>query len=290
MKTTIKALALISSCLVAGAAHGQTVFAPVLPSTDLNDSANWDNGSPTPTNPGTVNVDASNNGNQNQTWAGSGSTVTFGGGMTWTAAQDASMPSVNLIVNDATINAADDILTQSGSITLNAGSSVTTGDLFYNNQANGSITINGGTHVVGTQFGNNNGSSSVTITGGQVTAEDYILTGGTFTLDGSGTLLSEDATTDVLSTFTSTATIEETWTGIWEVGSFTGTDWRDLLTGGNANISWFFGATAIDGTVFDDNFSVSGGGTTLSVIPEPSSLALLGVGFGLMWVMNRRRS
>lgn len=102
------------------------------------------------------------------------------------------------------------------------------------------------------------------------------------TIGGSGTLLSGTSSTSFSAN--GTFNINNDWTGSWEVGSYSGSDWRNTITGG----TWNLEGTAIDGALFDSNFTVTDG-TTLTLVPEPSSFALLAGFMGLAWIMVRRR-
>ena len=83
-----------------------------------------------------------------------------------------------------------------------------------------------------------------------------------------------------------------TWTGSLTVTGLdqSGTSFLDELLGTNSTLD----GVAIDANVFADNFQLTNGGTTLSLIstaaavPEPSSLLVLGLGLTGLCVRRRR--
>ncbi|WP_269522396.1 PEP-CTERM sorting domain-containing protein [Coraliomargarita parva] len=254
--------------LLASAAFSQTTFNS--DGTSIFDGANWDNGLPNSGGAGTINGGTgTGSATQSNTWI-SGSSVTIGGGAVLTLGTDFGATGGTATVNDATVNATDDVFSgTNGTIIFNSGSASSAGDDFQAQGGGGTITIHGGTHTAGDLVGSQSGTNSFNMTGGQITAGNYQLDGDSNSIGGSAVLLSEDGTA-VLSMLGATD-ITSDWTGSWNVGSFSGTAWRDELIGGG----WTFDSAAIDGAVFDANFSVSGDGATLSLVPEPSTFGVL---------------
>jgi len=265
-------------------AYTQTTFTVV--NGALETAGNWDNGAPGPGNDGTVGVNATLTGNQTNDWLNGGS-VTINGGAVITAANggfgDFTAVGGTVTVGNATINADDDVFTgDAGTLIFNAGSSANaTDDFLAQGFSGGSITITGGTHTAGDRFGvTDSNANSVSFTGGQMTAASYVFSAGSATVGGGATLLGGSGGLTV----SRPMTINTDWTGSWTVGSFSGTDWRTELIGGN----WTYDGSVIDGTSFDTNFVITGG-DTLAVIPEPSSLALIGIAALALAAGIRRR-
>lgn len=265
---------------------------------DLTVATNWDNGLPGSGNDGTINVNGSYTGlNQLDYWtATSGAVISVGSGAVLNLNNDFASSRAVWHINDATIICSDDFFvgTTGAVINLNAGSAVTAVDDWEVNNNAARIVVNGGTHSSGTGTGGNVGAQGgaskigcgIDFLGGTVTAGNFRFqlnsvssVGGSAILAsaGAGTTFSDDAgEIDFLSG----------WTGSWEVGSFGAGDWETRLT--SASNGFLLDGTAIDATSFANNFEVSGDGTTLTLVPEPSSTALLGLG-GLALILRRRK-
>ncbi|MBN2161349.1 MAG: PEP-CTERM sorting domain-containing protein [Pontiellaceae bacterium] len=251
---------------------------------DMRNAASWNNGLPGAGNNGLVNTDAAMSSiNQNDTWM-AGATVTIEGGATVAIGEDTPVNGGGtLIVNNATLTVGDDVFASGGTIILNNGSAVTANDDFE--ATTGIITINGGIHSSGAAVGNNVGAQtgSINILGGQITAGTFrFQSGSTSSVGGGATLLSASSATAL--DMSGSLDILSGWSGSWEVGTFSGEDWKTEVTGGG----WTLNGAAIDGALFDSTFTVSGDGTTLS-IPEPATLGLIGMTAVSMLLIRRFR-
>lgn len=272
-----------STLLTAAAATtiGLSVSASTFNGGNILDAGNWSAGFPNGATVGTIDVNGTFNiGNNVGTWSATGSVVIDSGAVISASGDWGHANLTQSTVNSGTINASDDIFSNSSVMTFNAGSSGNANDDF---EANGSstININGGTHTAGDYFGAQN-NSTVNLTGGNITAGRFRVaaTGGNWTLGGSTVLTGDGDATDLQGV----VAVSSGWSGSWTITGLSGTDWQTEVTGGDYTLD----GNVVDGTIFANNFVVSNSGQTLSVIPEPSSLALLGLGGLLM--MRRRHS
>lgn len=176
-----------------------------------------------------------------------------------------------------------DIVMNSGAINGAGGSQNFN---FSSSTGNGSFTMNGGTFNSRGILANRNDISLLggTWTVGNLTSGSSVGAGntGTLTIGGSFVLLNSRTTAHAYSSSGGDIVFQTDWTGSWENDTVDLAAWKAELTTGN----YFLGTTAIDSTVFDDNFQVTG--NTLSLVPEPSSAALLGLG-GLALILRRRK-
>ncbi len=269
--------------VAANFASAATIFTAAIDNNLLN-AANWDNGLPGPGNDGTVSINAGYTGlNQGADFT-NGGVVTVDSGATLSLANDLAISGGTLIVNDATINASDDIFVQ-GNLTLNAGSVTTAIDDWEVNVAAGVVTINGGTHSAGDFFGTQAAAGTLNILGGKVIAgqsrfssNSFVTIGGdaTFMITGSHFTSTTPGGLDFLSS----------WTGSFTAGSLSGagSSWEAALIA-----EYTFDGSPITQAIFDQNFVVSSDGLTLSRVPEPSGGVLLVAAGGLLLVLRRRR-
>ena len=248
-------------------------------------------------------------------WNNNVASITLSGGATITTPNFNSDDWISrgpTVVNDATLNIADDIFTQDSTITLNTGSVTNVNDDLEAN-AGGTLNIFGGTHTAGLsanepQTGNfgSQGASTVNFNGGTVSAIDLRATAGNDErsaggiINFSGTAEGDFQTANILFPSVEDAAngitpgsfnFDADWTGNLDVESLTSLSaWEAFLTNDGANNAATFDGVTLDAATFNDNFQFSGNqlSLTASAIPEPSSLMLLGV-LGMGIATRRRR-
>jgi hypothetical protein len=195
-----------------------------------------------------------------------------------------------------------------GAYTQEAG---VTGDFTNNNRdsqiadSGSSIIINGGTFSVGRDLIIRN-EADFTINGGILTIADQILTQGFASAFNSlnfngGTTTADNFQFDTAGTATFGGTTAGSLTLNTSLGNGVTLDWTSgslmALTVAGADLAFYQGLYSAssgnqlrfegsNSAAFADNFSVSG--STLTIIPEPSTFALLGLA-GLVVVLFRRR-
>jgi hypothetical protein len=84
-----------------------------------------------------------------------------------------------------------------------------------------------------------------------------------------------------------TIDVSLTWTGTWTWATYSGDDWKNLIT---TNAAFTLDGEAIDAAKFDSNFQVTDNGQTLSLVPEPSLSWLLLLGMSGRLLVRRRRN
>ena len=247
---------------------------------DLFTAGNWTAGLPAGQT-GIASVDGSGTGNQVHPWI-SGGTLTVNGGATLTLGEDLSAYNGTLIVTNATITCADDVFCDNGTMIFDAGSAVSSVDDWEANDHNGRIIVNGGTHSSGTATDKNVGAqrlgTGIDFRGGTVSAGNFRFQADSDSSIGGSAVLASASSTTTFSDYAGDINFISGWIGSWEVATFSGSDWKNLVTSG-ANIT--LDGTAIDSARFDSKFTVSGDGTTLNLVPEPVVFGalLLGLAF-----------
>jgi hypothetical protein len=148
----------------------------------------------------------------------------------------------------------------------------------------GAFVMNGGTVTLSGNFGSNNfsGGGSAQFNGGTLTANTLDFTHAwDLTLGGT-----TSGSASFTSGFGDTSNISIDWSGgslmTLDIGGYDQTAYETLFTNGEL---LFEGSNAGN---FSDNFTVSG--SQLSLIPEPSSTALIGFALGGLALLRRRRS
>lgn len=269
----MKKIGLFVLCVaMVGFAGADTVFS----GGDMANAANWDNGVPNgagDTN-GIVNVDGTiPNGAQNVSTF-SGSTISVGSNAVISAGGDLPCGNTTWIFNHCTVNLGDDLFDNGSTITMNAGSAVTTVDDFevQGSAVGGGFIINGGSHTAGDYFGNQGGNrnSYIQFLGGTVTAARFRFkanTSGTSYTEISGSATAVATGTTAISDVGGDVDIQTPWTGSLKAANFSGSDWETVLTG-----SWKLDGVSVDSVAFSANFVVTDGGTTLMHKDSPASL------------------
>lgn len=182
-------------------------------------------------------------------------------------------------------------------LTQTAGTiTATPGFNFFNSGGSTIPTYNlqGGTLNLGTGLLNANGST-VNLTGGELFYGGRFISNnatGVLNIGGSVVITASGAVDIDISTATGVFDFATDWTGSFSSGvTTTEADWIQELVTNTGDGTATVGGTAITAGNFTDYFEVtpiSGGGSTLTLVPEPSSVALLGLG-GLALIMRRRK-
>lgn len=179
----------------------------------------------------------------------------------------------------------------SGTFTLSGGTFTTTGDSTFR-QA-GSLNLTGGSFTADstsfiTLFGSGDQPFDATISGGSHDFGDFtlatsfnVLSAIDISLSGNGTV-SAASFTDNTNTGPWAIDADGTWTGSLTIAGFTQADYENWYSNDNLR---FEGSSVAP---FADVFAVSG--ATLTLVPEPGTVALLGLGAAglLLWHLRRR--
>ena len=211
--------------------------------------------------------------------------ITTGGTMNLTASLDLS-GSNNLNVQDA------------GSVLNAQGNSITAGKIFVGSSGSAAVTVNNLGTVIASELHVGNGSA-LTLHGGDTISSIIDLEGGSMltvhqSLAGTGLTLSGTLTSSLTIDSASTSTMDLVFTA-----PVTAQDWAFRWEDPNDSTNWVDTLTTMidDGQIdlslpLGENYSVvdSGGYTYIEVIPEPSCLALVGLGFAVLgaWRVRRR--
>ena len=200
--------------------------------------------------------------------------------------QEPGAGDTGLINSDGVYNSANWV--NSGAILMTGGNIVSAGPSrnfnFSSATGDGSFTITGGTIDSRGILANRN---TINLLGGTWTVGSGTTgsnvgagNGGLLTIGGDFVLLNSRTTAHTYSD--GDVVFNSDWTGSWENDTVDLAGWRTELTSGNYSLD----DTTITGAVFDANFQVVG--NTLSLVPEPSSAALVGLG-GLALILRRRK-
>ena len=156
----------------------------------------------------------------------------------------------------------------SGSVVDQTAGTITSSDGF--NLTNGTWNLSGG-GIKPRYFLSNGGSTVINVSGGLVELKNVsgtqhmgVANGGRLNVSGSAVLDGTQATVAVQTG--GTIDFASGWTGSWTWGTYSGTNWRDLLT---TNSAMKLDGASIDGPTFDSTFVVTDGGQTLSMPGGP---------------------
>jgi hypothetical protein len=258
--------------------HAQTAFNGADGTDPLNlaKPLNWTAGLPRGTEAtGSIDINGTLTGTGQGRNLFNGGTITVGSGAVLTATEDIAARDTTWIFNSSTVNVTDDIFSDNGSFTFNAGSHVTVGDDFATTGETGSITINGGTFDVGGIFGTQSGGT-LNFFGGSVTAGKLRFSSST-NIGGSATASAAES-----GALDGRVNILPGWTGSLTLDNGTAAEWKAILTSG-----WTLNNVAVDAASFAANFYVDAKGK-LTTIPEPSMTAFL-MAFGTLAIVGLRR-
>ena len=217
---------------------------------DISNASGWNNGKPSSSNPGTITVD------------GTSSSDTFGYGA-------------------------------GAIITHTAGDIVGPGNRGFNMNGGGTWNMSGGKLLF--RYILSNGSNTIfNFSGGTAelsstattTQHMGVANGGKMNISGSAVLDGTQATTIVQAT-SGIIDIASGWTGSWTWGTYSGSDWKTIVTAGAGSNGFRLDGAIISSATFDATFQVTPDGKTLSMIPEPATMSLLA--FGGLGVLARRR-
>ena len=247
---SIHIIAILGAIALAGTASAATTL---LPGGDIRLAAGWDNGLPAPGNDATISVDGI---------LGDSDTFGFGAGT---------------IINHTTgtIDALPFVGASRTGFNLNGG---------------GTWNMSGGA-IASRYILSNGGGTIFNLSGGLLQLVDVEGTqhmgaanGGTWNVSGSVVIDGTFATVEV-QTANAFVDIASGWTGSWTWGPYPGTEWRDHFTNGDITVD----GSPIDGATFDSTFTVTNGGQTLSMIPEPGTAMLIGLLLPLGFLGRRRK-
>lgn len=232
---------------------------------DIPKGAGWDNGKPASDNPGFITVDG-------------------------------------IITDDTFGFGSDTVITQTAG-TIDAGSKTMNFGAFNGTDGGGTWNMSGGTIIARSFNMNATTNSTINISGGSLVLNSTGIEldkGASISSSKSGSFLNISGTA-VLDETNATKErntggnydIASNWTGYWtsglyEVGADLGdlvlvyANWKDFVV---ANIT--LDNAAVDAATFDSTFTVTDGGQTLAMVPEPATLSLLAIG-GLALLRRRK--
>ncbi|QTN33862.1 PEP-CTERM sorting domain-containing protein [Akkermansiaceae bacterium] len=175
--------------------------------------------------------------------------------------------------------------TGGASIIQTAGNIVGSGNANFN-FVTGTYTMNGGSFSARGILANN---SIINLFGGVFTIGNGTsgsgwgaANNGTLNIGGSAVINNSRSTLAGYNSTSGTINFAADWTGSFQNTTANAAAWKTELTTGNYELA----GTPITSALFDANFQVTG--DTLSLVPEPTSAALLGLG-GFALILRRRK-
>ncbi|MCC5846444.1 MAG: PEP-CTERM sorting domain-containing protein [Verrucomicrobia bacterium] len=247
---------------------------------DISDAGNWDDGAPTIGNAGTIAVDG-NWPTTTSTISGwditqTAGTITVVGGRTYNSGGIYSL-------SGGTLDTSAGNFTFAGGAVFNQSGGTFTGNNFFIDNTGGAYNITGGTAIFENLQNRFQGLINFNAGAGSVTTDSFGMTGGVSrVLFASGSKAS--FIIGAAPTFGNTANhfnFEDGSQASLTITGFTATDFENLWTTGS-RLRFDGGNTG----TFSEHFQVSG--STLTVIPEPGTLALFGLA-GLALAISQRR-
>ena len=284
----------------------------------VQDAANWSGGLPTSAanvgiiDTGDVNLLVGNSANPTETPVVGLFIEQNGGNIRSQSFQGSEFDSTTWTVNGGTLGSTNGIFLKNGSLlTLNTGGAAVTAGGRNMTVNDSTFTMNGGTLTVGKSFSTtSSGTNIINFLGGTANVASMgngFFNQGTYNFGGTNITTGSwgaSAKTGARTLNFQAATGTFSVTGNFDAGTTTmdwvsGSDYTLTISGSllDAGAATTFETLYNDGRILLDGsnsatfasvFDVSGG--SLSLVPEPSSFALLAGMLGLTWVMLRRRS